>query len=257
MLNWLPLHNQIVKTPENSLNPGQVWVLPISRDDSRGPLYVTGGFEKLQGMRLEDGSVVQRAEALVGGHKAMDASLRYRMDASKVNTLAVENIETGEVTYIGSYPWMEHIEWSQDREFGSIRGELAPQPLLFFDLKHRALWPIAVMNFYDYGQRLKDYRDGQRLGTERKGYIFWSGQTCSPDGTKVVYASAMLAHSMRDKGDVYIAVARYPQPPVNLRCEGNRFGLGPAAPPQRDPGIQYLPVRSERCGIPKAEFGGG
>ena len=223
VLNWLPLHNQILKTPENSINPGQVWVLPISRNDPRGPLYVTGGFEKLQGMRLEDGLVVQRAEALVGGHKAMDGSLRYRMDASKVNTLAVENIETGEVTYIGSYPWMEHIEWSQSWEFGSIRGELAPQPLLFFDLKHRALWPIAVMNFYDYGQRLKDYRDGQRLGTERKGYIFWSGQTCSPDGTKIVYASAMLAYSMRDKGDVYIAVARYPQPPVNVRCEGKRL----------------------------------
>ena len=90
VLNWLPLHNQILKTPENSINPGQVWVLPISRNDPRGPLYVTGGFEKLQGMRLEDGLVVQRAEALVGGHKAMDGSLRYRMDASKVNTLAVE-----------------------------------------------------------------------------------------------------------------------------------------------------------------------
>lgn len=223
MLNWLPLHNLIVKTPENSINAGQIWALPVAGDDSRGPLLVTSGFDKLQGMRLEDGSTVQWAEALVGGHKAMDGSLRYRMDADKVNTLAVENIETGEVTYIGSYPWMEHIEWSQDWAFGSIRGELAPQPLLFFDLKHRALWPLAVMNFYDYGQRLKDYRDGQRLGTERKGYIFWSGQTCSPDGTKVAYASAMLAHSMRDKGDVYIAVARYPQPPVNVRCEGKRL----------------------------------
>ena len=223
MLNWLPIHNQIRKTPENSINPGQIWALPIAQDDDRGPLRVTGGFEKLQGMRLEDGSVVQRAEGLVGGHKAMDGSLRHRVDAGKVNTMAFENLETGEVTYIGSFPWMEHIEWSQGWAFGSVRGELAPQPLLFFDLEHVALWPIAVMNFHDYGQRLKDYRDGQRLGTERKGYIFWSGQSSSPDGTKVVYASAMLAHSMRDKGDVYIAVARYPQPPVDVRREGRRL----------------------------------
>ncbi|MDP6775773.1 MAG: hypothetical protein QGI83_03305, partial [Candidatus Latescibacteria bacterium] len=84
MLNWLPLHNQIRKTPENSINPGQIWALPVARDDPRGPLLVTGGYQKLQGMRLEDGSVVQRAESLVGGHKAMDGSLRYRVDAGKV-----------------------------------------------------------------------------------------------------------------------------------------------------------------------------
>ena len=44
----------------------------------------------------------------------------------------------------------------------------------------------------------------------------------SPDFTKVVFFSSMLTgdHPDRKWGDVYVAVARYPEPPVNLRKDG-------------------------------------
>jgi hypothetical protein len=52
--------------------------------------------------------------------------------------------------------------------------------------------------------------------------MFRPAPTFSADFTKVVFFSSMLTgdHPDRKWGDVYVAVVRYPEPPVHLRSEG-------------------------------------
>ena len=81
------------------------------------------------------------------------------------------------------------------------------------------MWTLALTGFHDYALRYKTRWDKDAYHKP----MFRPAPTFSPDFTKVVFFSAMLTGDHPDQmwGDVYLAVSRYPQPPVNLRKEGD------------------------------------
>lgn len=221
ILNWLKLHNNTFKkTPENSINPGQIWMIPATPAIGE-PLRVVEGLKPgIKRRILSNGVAVRRAENMGGGHQALspDRELQINM-LQKSSAFAIQSRRTGEVWHLGNFPYLEHPEWVWHRDFGTVRGDLRPLPLFFFDTRHQSMWPIVSMNYHDYGERLQAHRQKQRGKT-----VFFPAQATSPDGTKVAYASGMLSHSPASAADVYFAIARYPLPPVNVNVKLDNVG---------------------------------
>ena len=213
IMNWLKLHNSFPKTPENSINPGQIWMVPVTPEIGT-PLRVIEGLKPgIKSRVLTNGIVVRRAENMGGGHQALSPDRELLLESfQKTSTMSVQSRKTGEVWHLGNFPYLDHPEWVWHRDFGTMRGDLRPLPLFFFDMRHGSMWPIVSMNYHDYGERLQSIRQKRGDAT-----VFFSGQATSPDGTKVAYASPMLADHRRTKGDIYFAIARYPLPPVDVR----------------------------------------
>ena len=162
---------------------------------------------------LTNGIVVRRAENMGGGHQALSPDRELLLESfQKTSTMSVRSRKTGEVWHLGNFPYLDHPEWVWHRDFGTMRGDLRPLPLFFFDMRHGSMWPIVSMNYHDYGERLQSLRQKRGDAT-----VFFPGQATSPDGTKVAYASPMLADNRRTKGDIYFAIARYPLPPIGVR----------------------------------------
>jgi len=218
ILNWVPIMGSNPPTSENTVNPGQVWALPIDPADRRGPLRAVDGHQ-YPGMSvmpyvLEDGTVIHWWTAT---HRAMNAQAGYRIRGTGYSTLALETIDTGQVRHhIGSYPCLDHIDWNHP-DFIFPESMLDPYVLLMIDVRRRAMWPVTVLHFHDYGAYTA-------FGA---GFL---AQNPSPDATKVAYVSSMLCKTKVPPGvrpkaavDVYVAVIRYPDPPERVRREGNRL----------------------------------
>ena len=223
-------------------NPYQVWMLPLSLSDTRGLLMAVPNpgakqisWENLKGtwngdswwnlsggipksgdkaaVWLEDGTLVHMAS--LGMHSNMHNTF--------VAQSAIENI----VKFIGSFPKSDRISWPHefriDKDFAIIESFVEPNtPVVMVDLENETLWNVAMMNVTDYRAR---YSTRRNPGAYDKPVI-WPAPAPSPDYTKIVYCSTMLAgsgtdHPERRLADTYIAVARYPQPPVKVRVEGN------------------------------------
>ena len=229
-LNWIPWFFTYPQTPANTINPGQIWVLPVDEDDTRGVMRVVSGTESppmhMLPYELEDGTVLHWWTAT---HRAMNAEAGYRIRGAGCSTLALESPTTGRVEhFIGNYPCLDHIDFSHP-SFIFPESLLYPYTLLCIDVKRRAMWPITSLQFRDYGP----YTAGGGAG------LF--AQNPSPDVTKIACVSSMLCRAditadgspwegnrvIRGKRpktalDVYNVVVRYPQPPVNVRLENDR-----------------------------------
>ncbi|MBC8356383.1 MAG: DUF1961 family protein [Planctomycetes bacterium] len=223
IMNWLKLHNSFPKTPENSINPGQIWMIPVSPEIGK-PLRVIKGLKPgIKRRVLSNGVAVRRAENMGGGHQALSPDRELLLESfQKTSTMSAQSRKTGEVWHLGNFPYLDHPEWVWHRDFGTMRGDLRPLPLFFFDTRHGSMWPIASMNYHDYGERLQSIRQKRGDAT-----VFFPGQATSPDGTKVAYASPMLSDNRRTKGDIYFAIARYPLPPVDVRIEIGKLHWNP------------------------------
>ncbi len=224
-------------------NPYQVWALPLSLNDNRGLLRavvnpvvkqipwtgerppwkgdswwnLAGGLPRSGDntpLLLEDGTLVH-----------MNA---LGMHSDLFNTVSVNNPYNGEVRFIGNYPGLDHVSWPhefrRDSGFAYIWAKVVPTvPFIMADLEHDTLWTVAAMNYYDVDERAKVAASFARAGAPGSGRVqaklIWSHANPSPDYTKAGYASSMLTVGRPEYqiGDAYIAVTRYPQPPVNLR----------------------------------------
>lgn len=157
------------------------------------------------------------------------------MHSGFAGTISTTNPYENEVKFIANYPkntWSaDRISWphefKHDRDFAVLEAvtDAAPYgPLVMIDLKHQSIWTLVLTNYHDYSLRYWQ----RPMYKDRPGYIeyhkpmFRHTPTPSPDFTKVVYCSSMLTGNDPEKlwGDAYIAVAHYPQPPVNVRLDG-------------------------------------
>ncbi|MBM4082637.1 MAG: hypothetical protein FJ278_23225, partial [Planctomycetes bacterium] len=231
ILNWLPFMGGYDPTPENTVNPGQMWALPIAENDPRGILRVVDGHQYwgmcVHPYKLEDGSLLHWWTAT---HRAMNAEAGYRIRGGGYSTLALEDAATAQVRhFIGSYPCLDHVDFSHP-DFVIPESLLYPYTLLFIDVKRRAMWPICSLQFHDYGP----YTASGGAGLQ--------AQNPSPDVTKIACVSSLLCRTdvatngpvwkglyivsgTRPKTalDVYNVIVRYPQPPVNVRLVGQRL----------------------------------
>lgn len=231
ILNWAPFMNGYDKTPENTINPTQMWALPIDEKDPRGIVRVVDGYQYwgmcVHPYRLEDGTLLSWWTAT---HRAMNAEAGFRVRGNGYSTLALEDVGTAQVKhFVGSYPCLDHIDFSH-ADFVIPESLLYPYTLLFIDVKRRAMWPISVRQFKDYGA----HTGGGGAGLQ--------AQNPSPDVTKVACVSSMLCRTDVAAGgpvwkdekvitgrrpqaalDVYNVIVRYPQPPVNVQRAGQRL----------------------------------
>ena len=229
--------------PDHPTNPYQVWALPLTEGDDRGLLrvvfhpraalteYVTSrtgmtpqpsakwwdfaaGFPWSGDngiLLLEDDTLVHMSS--LGMHSGFGGG-----------TVSVNCADTGEVRYVGTYPKFDRITWPhefrRDQDYAVVASHAEPAtPLVMLDLEHTTMWTLALTNFHDYAIRYKTRWDKEAYHKP----MFRPAPTFSPDFTKVVFFSSMLTGDAPDRkwGDVYIAVARYPDPPPNLRREGD------------------------------------
>ncbi len=229
--------------PYHPTNPYQVWALPLTKDDDRGLLRVvphpnaavTEYVSSQTGMTpqpsakwwdfaagfpwsgdnaillLEDDTLIHMSS--LGMHSSFAGG----------STVSVNSVYSGEVRYVGTYPKFDRVTWPhefrRDRDFAVVASHAEPaSPLVMIDLEHTTMWTLALTNFHDYAMRYKTRWNPDAYHKP----MFRPAPTFSPDFTKVVFFSAMLTgdHPDRKWGDVYVAVARYPQPPVNLRKKG-------------------------------------
>ena len=231
ILNWAPFMGGYDKTPENTVNPTQMWALPIDEDDPRGIVRVVDGYQYwgmcMHPYRLEDGSMLNWWTAT---HRAMNAEAGFRIRGTGYSTLALEDLGTAQVKhFIASYPCLDHVDFSSP-DFIIPESLLYPYTLLVIDVKRKAMWPIAVRQFHSYGA----YTAGGGAGLQ--------AQNPSPDVTKIACVSSMLCKTdvtadgpvwekarvikgRRPKAalDVYNIIVRYPQPPANVRLAGQRI----------------------------------
>ena len=163
-------------------------------------------------LRLEDDTLVHMSS--LGMHSSFAGG----------NTVSVNCVYTGEVRYVGTYPMFDRVTWPhefrRDHDFAVVASHSEPAtPLVMIDLEHTTMWTLALTNFHDYAMRYKTRWNKEAYHKP----MFRPAPTFSPDFTKVIFFSAMLTgdHPDRKWGDVYVAVARYPEPPVNLRREGD------------------------------------
>jgi hypothetical protein len=230
--------------PDHPTNPYQVWALSLTEGDERGLLrvvphpkaavteYVTSqtGMTKLPSAKwwdfaagfpwsgdnaillLEDDTLIHMSS--LGMHSSFAGG----------STVSVNSVYTGEVRYVGTYPMFDRVTWPhefrRDRDFAVVASHAEPaSPLVMIDLEHTTMWTLALTNFHDYAMRYKTRWDPDAYHKP----MFRPAPTFSADFTKVIFFSAMLTgdHPDRKWGDVYVAVARYPQPPANLRREGS------------------------------------
>jgi len=228
--------------PNHPTNPYQVWALSLTEDDSRGLLrvvphpaaslteYVTSqtGMTKQPSAKwwdfaagfpwsgdnaillLEDDTLVHMSS--LGMHSGFGGG-----------TVSVNCGRSEEVRYVGTFPKFDRITWPhefrRDRDYAVVASHAEPAtPLVMLDLQHTTMWTLALTNFHDYAIRYKTRWNKEAYHKP----MFRPAPTFSPDFTKVVFFSSMLTgdHPDRKWGDVYIAVARYPEPPVNLRRKG-------------------------------------
>ncbi|MCK9267054.1 fibronectin type III domain-containing protein, partial [bacterium] len=229
------------KDPEN---PYQVWMLPLSEKDTRGLLRVipnpkveitpgsysrgrllwwdlTAGlppFGDSATFLLEDGTLIYMCS--LGEHSGF---------GSTISTLCPY---TNQAQFIGNYPKMDRVSWPHEfkhnKDFAIVEAFTEPFcPVVMADLRYNTLWSLVITNFHDYAARYAQrpmYSDRPGFGTYHKPMIR-TAPTQSPDFTKVLYCSSMLTGDDPERllGDAYIAVARYPQPPINVRFEGIRL----------------------------------
>ena len=229
--------------PDHSTNPYQVWALPLTEGDQRGLLrvvphpaaavteYVSSqtGMTKQPSakwwdfaagfpwsgdnaiLRLQDGTLVHMSS--LGMHSSFAGG----------STVSVNCVYTGEVRYVGTYPKFDRVTWPhefrRDRDYAVVASHAEPAtPLVMLDLEHTTMWTLVLTNFHDYAIRYKTRWNKEAYHKP----MFRPAPTFSPDFTKVVFFSSMLTgdHPGRKWGDVYVAVARYPQPPLSLRRDG-------------------------------------
>ena len=189
IMNWLKLHNSFPKTPENSINPGQIWMIPVghasSLPSSDGkPNSQAGSFRHfgkplrvIEGLKpgikrrvLSNGIAVRRVENMGGGHQTLSPDRELLLESfQKTSTMSVRSRKTGEVWHLGNFPYLDHPEWVWHRDFGTMRGDLRPLPLFFFDMRHSSMWPIVSMNYHDYGERLQSLRQKRGNATKKAG----------------------------------------------------------------------------------------
>ena len=229
--------------PNHPTNPYQVWALSLTEADERGlrravfhpeasiaeyvssqtgmtPQPSANWWEFAAGfpwsgdnaiLLLEDGALVHMSS--LGMHSAFAGG----------STVSTNDAYSGDVHFIGSFPRFDRITWPhefrRDRDFAVVASHAEPvSPIVMLDLEHTTMWTLALTHFHDYSKR---YKTRWKPDAYHKP-MFRPAPTFSADFTKVVYFSAMLTgdHPDRKWGDVYVAVARYPQPPVSLRREG-------------------------------------
>ena len=230
--------------PDHPTNPYQVWALSLAEGDKRGLLRVV--FHPKATMKefvtsqtgmtpqpsanwwdfaagfpwsgdngillLEDGTLVHMSS--LGMHSSFAGG----------TTVSVNCPYTGEVRFVGDFPRFDRVTWPhefrRDSDYAVVASHAEPAtPIVMIDLAHTTMWTVALANFHDYTIRYK-------TRWNKKAYhkpMFRPAPTFSPDFTKVVFFSSMLTgdHPDRKWGDVYVAVVRYPEPPVNLRREEN------------------------------------
>ena len=225
-------------------NPYQVWALSLARGDSRGLLRAVPNPKVTitEHATTHSGGVPQPSfnwwELAAGlprsGDNAIllleDGTLLHMsslgMHSSFRDTISVNDPYTGQVDFIGNYSALDRITWPhefrRDRDFATVESYAEPaSPVVMIDLEHRTIWTAAVTNFHDYAIRYRTRRDK----TAYHKPMFRTSPTFSPDFTKISYFSPMLTGDHPDRlwADTYVAVVRYPQPPVNPRVEGNRI----------------------------------
>jgi len=229
--------------PSHPANPYQVWALPLTEGDQRGLLrvvphpaatvteYVTSqtGMTKQPSAKwwdfaagfpwsgdnaillLEDDTMIHMSS--LGMHSGFGGG-----------TVSVNCAHTGEVRYVGTFPKFDRITWPhefrRDQDYAVVASHAEPAtPLVMLNLEHMTMSTLALTNFHDYAIRYKTRWNKEAYHKP----MFRPAPTFSPDFTKVVFFSSMLTgdHPDRKWGDVYVAVARYPEPPVKLHTEGN------------------------------------
>jgi hypothetical protein len=230
------------RLPDHPTNPYQVWALPLTETDNRGLLRVvfhpraalTKYVSSQTGMTpqpsakwwdfaagfpwsgdnavllLEDDTLIHMSS--LGMHSSFGGG-----------TVSVNCVYSEEVRYVGTFPKLDRVTWPhefrRDRDYAVVASHAEPaSPLVILDLEHTTMWTLALTQFHDYAIRYKTRWNPDAYHKP----MFRPAPTFSPDFTKVVFLSSMLTgdHPDRKWGDVYVAVARYPQPPVNLRKEG-------------------------------------
>ncbi|NLS98088.1 MAG: hypothetical protein GXX96_38655 [Planctomycetaceae bacterium] len=229
--------------PDHPTNPYQVWALSLTQGDNRGLLrvlphpkakmteYVTtqtgmtpqpsanwwnfaAGFPWSGDnaiLLLEDGTLVHMSS--LGMHSSFAGD----------STVSVNCPYTGDVRFVGNYPRFDRVTWPhefrRDRDFAVVASHAEPaSPLVMIDLEHTTMWTVALTNFHDYAIRYKTRWNKEAYHKP----MFRPAPTFSADFTKVIFFSSMLTGDRPDRiwGDVYVAVVRYPEPPLNLRMEG-------------------------------------
>ncbi len=210
-------------------NPYQVWMLPLSFTDTRGLLRVipTPGVKQIPESTTQAWKGDTWWNLAGGSPRSGDNAILTLEDGTLVhmsalgmhsnfeNTVSVNCPYQKTVRFIGSYQKLDHVCWPdefrRDRDYAFVYSEVVPTlPFIMIDLEHDTFWTVAAMNIVDADERAA-------------AKIIYSVTNPSPDYTKVLYASSMLTVGRPEyqRGDAYIAVTRYPQPPVNLRVEGN------------------------------------
>ena len=229
--------------PDHPTNPYQVWALSLTEGDDRGLLRVvshpkatmTEYVSSQTGMTpqpsanwwnfaagfpwsgdnaillLEDDTLIHMSS--LGMHSSFAGG----------STVSVNCPYTGEVRFVGTFPRFDRITWPhefrRDRDYAVVASHAEPaSPIVMLDLEHTTMWTAALANFHDYAIRYKTRWNPEAYHKP----MFRPAPTFSADFTKVVFFSSMLTgdHPDRKWGDVYVAVVRYPEPPVNLRSEG-------------------------------------
>ncbi len=227
-------------------NPYQVWALPLSFTDKRGLLMVvpTPGVKQIPwptsrqwkgdnwwnlaggSPRSGDNAILTLEDGTLLNMSSLGMHSNFR------NTVSVNDPYDKTVRFIGSYPKVDHVSWPhefrRDRDYAFVWSEVVPTvPFIMIDLEHDTLWTVAAMNIVDSAERAAAASRLEVPGRPGSGRgpanIIYPLANPSPDYTKVVYASSMLTVDRLEYpiGDVYMAVSRYPQPPVNLKVERN------------------------------------
>lgn len=229
--------------PDHPTNPYQVWALSLTEGDKRGLLRVvfhpkatiTEFVSSQTGMTPQPSAnwwnfaagfpwsgdnaiLLLEDETLI--HMS---SLGMHSSFAGGSTVNVNCPYNGQVRWIGTFPGFDRITWPhefrRDRDYAVVASHCEPaSPLVMLDLEHTTMWTVALTNFHDYAMRYKTRWNPDAYHKP----MFRPAPTFSADFTKVVYFSSMLTGDDPDRkwGDVYVAVVRYPQPPVNLRSEG-------------------------------------
>ena len=229
--------------PDHPTNPYQAWALPLTEGDNRGLLRVVfhPGATMTEYVSSQTGMTPQPSakwwDFAAGFPWSGDNAILMLEDDTLIHmsslgmhssfaggsTVSVNCAHSGEVRYVGTFPRFDRVTWphefKRDRDYAVVASHAEPaSPLVMLDLEHTTMWTLALTNFHDYAIRYKTRWNPDAYHKP----MFRPAPTFSPDFTKVVFFSAMLTgdHPDRKWGDVYVAVARYPQPPVNLRREG-------------------------------------
>lgn len=239
---------------DHPYNPYQLWAISLNDKDKRGLLRIVPypGVNKNYNDTRE--YTLKWWEFAAGFPQAGDNGIFMLEDNTLIHMSSLgmhsgflTTINTicpykNEVTFIANFPkntWSaDRISWPHefrhDRDFAVLEAitDAAPYgPIVMIDLKHKTAWTLVLTNYHDYFLRYwqrPQYRD-------RPGYIeyhkpmFRHAPTPSPDFTKVTYCSSMLTGDDPEKlwGDAYIAVARYPQAPDNVKLKNNALEWEP------------------------------